>query len=128
MNLLGVGFIERFNFILGYQKGDKVVMKEDLYLQPRKIASKPNDFVYCPSKGFEVGYLEDGAVVTFLEVNGEANRKGLEIGDKVLDIDNGIVSLSADSINNGSVTSYIRKEKIIRLKIERNNIKIDLEI
>jgi hypothetical protein len=128
-NLLGVGFIERFNFTLGYQKGNKkIVAKEDLYLQLRRTASKFNDFVYCPSKGFDVEYSEDGAVVSFLEINGEASRKGLKIGDKVLEINHGAVCLSADSIKLGKVTLHINNCNELELKIKRNNKTVYMNI
>lgn len=128
-NLLGVGFIERFNFMLGYQKGNKkIVAKEDLYLQLRRTASKSNDFMYCPSKGFDVEYSEDGAVVSFLEINGEASRKGLKIGDKVLEINHGAVCLSADSIKLGKVTLHINNCNELELKIKKNNKTVYMNI
>lgn len=127
MKLLGVGFIERFNFILGYEKRENIVT-ENLYLQPRKTVSKSNDFVYCPSKGFDVEYTDNAIIVSMLEVNGEAHRKGLRIGDKILDIDNGVVSLNANSFKNGLVSTYIRKKGAIRLRVERSGKKIDLKI
>ena len=116
-NLLGVRFIERFNFILGYQKKNDTSWQEDLYIQPRNLISGDDEFIFCPKIGFDVNVLGKEVFVTLLRIDKGGNK--LKVGDKVVEINNGEVSINIDSVASGNVTSYLQHQEKIRMKIDK---------
>lgn len=125
-NLLGVRFIERFNFILGYQKKNDTSWQEDLYIQPRNLISGDDEFIFCPKIGFDVNVLGKEVFVTLLRIDKGGNK--LKVGDKVVEINNGEVSINTDSVASGNVTSYLQYQEKIRMKIERNGEILSIDI
>jgi hypothetical protein len=123
-NLLGAKFIQRFNFILGYQNLDDK-RSADLYIQPRIAFETLTNESNSPHLGFDIGYLGDELFVTLIEINGLAEKAGLKVMDKVTEIDNGAIDLAMESVASGKASAYISRKKTIQLKTERAKIIVE---
>lgn len=117
-NLIGVRFIEKLNFILGYQiQDDSSIYKEDLFVQLRKNANANKTLSMCPDIGFDINVLEDDIFVTLLKTGGKASEAGLRIGDRVIEIDD--INIDVNSVISGEVTSYLYTRQKIKIKVIR---------
>ena len=58
----------------------------------------------------------------------EKGGNKLKVGDKVVEINNGEVSINTDSVASGNVTSYLQHQEKISMKIERNGEILSIDI
>lgn len=120
-NLIGVRFSEKLNFILGYQfTVISSVLNEDLYIQKRKNKDMGKGWIVCPNIGFDLNILNGDVYLTMLKIGGKAEKVGLRIGDKILDIDSGAVKLDKNTVMSGITTSYLYKKQQIAVEVERS--------
>ena len=113
-NVAGNIFAGKINFILA--NGDLYIKKRtDGALQPIKDR--------LPSLGLRLNVRGNAVCVTALEINGQAEKAGLMLGDKVIAIDKGAIESDIMSVSSGRLESYIRQAKSLTLEIERNGEK-----
>ena len=110
-NVAGNIFAGKINFILA--NGDLYIKKRtDGALQPIKDR--------LPSLGLRLNVRGNAVCVTALEINGQAEKAGLMLGDKVIAVDKGAIESDIMSVSSGRLESYIRQAKSLTLEIERN--------
>lgn len=110
-NVAGNIFAGKINFILA--NGDLYIKKRtDGALQPIKDG--------LPSLGLRLNVRNNTICVTALEINGPAEKAGLMLGDKLIAVNNGAVSVSAMFVSNGKLEEYIQQANSLTLEIERN--------
>ena len=113
-NVAGNIFAGKINFILA--NGDLYIKKRtDGALQPIKDR--------LPSLGLRLNVRGNAVCVTALEINGQAEKAGLMLGDKVIAVDKGAIESDIMSVSSGRLESYIRQAKSLTLEIERNGEK-----
>ena len=113
-NVAGNIFAGKINFILA--NGDLYIKKRtDGALQPIKDG--------LPSLGLRLNVRNNTICVTALEINGQAEKAGLMLGDKVIAVDKGAIESDIMSVSSGRLESYIRQAKSLTLEIERNGEK-----
>lgn len=110
-NVAGNIFAGKINFILA--NGDLYIKKRtDGALQPIKDG--------LPSLGLRLNVRNNTICITALEINGPAEKAGLMLGDKLIAVNNGAVSVSAMFVSNGKLEEYIQQANSLTLEIERN--------
>lgn len=122
-NLVGVGVMKRFNFILAYQD-------EKLYLKPITSAEAAID---TTSKAYELTQLKKGVsfgehkgtiIVDRLRKTGLAEQGGLCIGDVVL-VFNGVAVDTAQTVrlceSLKQLNVYARETAPLRLRLRRSS-------
>ena len=110
-NVAGNIFAGKINFILA--NGDLYIKKRtDGALQPIKDG--------LPSLGLRLNVRNNTICVTALEINGPAEKAGLMLGDKLIAVNNGAVSVNAMFVSNGKLEEYIQQANSLTLEIERN--------
>lgn len=113
-NVAGNIFAGKINFILA--NGDLYIKKRtDGALQPIKDG--------LPSLGLRLNVRNNTICVTALEINGQAEKAGLMLGDKVIAVDKGSIESDIMSVSSGKLESYIRQAESLTLEIERNGEK-----
>lgn len=127
-NLIGVKFIERFNFILSYQNPQGGPRSSDLYIQSRK--TNPIHINNCSHSnfGFEIGILGDILQVTSIEIGGKAQNTGLKVKDRIIDIDRNSIHLDEDYVLSGKINKYLYNKDSIFIKVQRDNKIIEYKI
>lgn len=109
-NVAGNIFAGKLNFILA---------GEDLYIKQRTDII-PTDQAKLSVLGLRLNLRGDAVFVTALEINGLAETAGLKLGDKVIAVNNGAVSIDEMSVSNGKLERYIQQADSLSLEIERN--------
>lgn len=109
-NVAGNIFAGKLNFILA---------GEDLYIKQRTDII-PTDQAKLSVLGLRLNLRGDAVFVTALEINGLAETAGLMLGDKVIAVDNGAVSIDEMSVSSGKLERYIQQADSLILEIERN--------
>lgn len=109
-NVAGNIFAGKLNFILA---------GEDLYIKQRTDII-PTDQAKLSVLGLRLNLRSNAVCVTALEINGLAETAGLVLGDKVIAVDNGAVSIDEMSVSSGKLERYIQKADSLTLEIERN--------
>lgn len=127
-NLIGVRFIEQFNFILGYQKSKEGPRSSNLYIQPRKINLIDTNNYSRSNFGFEIGLLNGTLQVTSIEIGGKAEQTGLKVKDKVIDIDQNSIHLDEEYVLSGQINNYLCSKSSILIKVKRDNKIIEYKI
>lgn len=127
-NLIGVRFIEQFNFILGYQKPKEGPRSSNLYIQPRKINLIGTNNCSRSNFGFEIGLLNGTLQVTSIEIGGKAEQTGLKVKDRVIDIDQNSIHLDEEYVLSGQINNYLCNKSSILIKVKRDNKIIEYKI
>lgn len=109
-NVAGNIFAGKLNFILA---------GEDLYIKQRTDII-PTDQAKLSVLGLRLNLRSNAVCVTALEINGLAETAGLVLGDKVIAVDNGAVSIDEMSVSSGKLERYIQQADSLTLEIERN--------
>lgn len=109
-NVAGNIFAGKMNFILA---------GEDLYLKQR-VDTIPTNQAKLSVLGLSLNLRGNAVCVTALEINGLAETAGLKLGDKVITVDNGAISVDAMSVSSGKLERYIQQADSLTLEIERN--------
>lgn len=109
-NVAGNIFAGKMNFILA---------GEDLYLKQR-VDTIPTNQAKLSVLGLRLNLRGNAVCVTALEINGLAEIAGLVLGDKVIAVDNGAVSIDEMSVSSGKLERYIQQADSLTLEIERN--------
>lgn len=109
-NVAGNIFAGKMNFILA---------GEDLYIKQR-VDTIPTNQAKLSVLGLSLNLRGNAVCVTALEINGLAETAGLKLGDKVIAVDNGAISVDAMSVSSGKLESYIQQADSLTLEIERN--------
>ena len=109
-NVAGNIFAGKMNFILA---------GEDLYIKQRTDIV-PTDQAQLSVLGLRLNLRSNAVCVTALEINGLAETAGLVLGDKVIAVDNGAVSIDEMSVSSGKLERYIQQADSLTLEIERN--------
>lgn len=109
-NVAGNIFAGKLNFILA---------GEDLYIKQRTDII-PTDQAKLSVLGLRLNLRSNAVCVTALEINGLAETAGLMLGDKVIAVDNGAVSIDEMSVSSGKLERYIQQADSLILEIERN--------
>lgn len=109
-NVAGNIFAGKMNFILA---------GEDLYIKQR-VDTIPTNQAKLSVLGLSLNLRGNAVCVTALEINGLAETAGLKLGDKVIAVDNGAISVDAMSVSNGKLERYIQQVDRLTLEIERN--------
>lgn len=109
-NVAGNIFAGKLNFIL---------VGEDLYIKQRTDIV-PTDQAQLSVLGLRLNLRGNAVCVTALEINGLAETAGLMLGDKVIAVDNGAVSIDEMSVSSGKLERYIQQADSLTLEIERN--------
>lgn len=109
-NVAGNIFAGKLNFILA---------GEDLYIKQRTDIV-PTDQAQLSVLGLRLNLRSNAVCVTALEINGLAETAGLVLGDKVIAVDNGAVSIDEMSVSSGKLERYIQQADSLTLEIERN--------
>lgn len=65
--------------------------------------------------------MDDKLLVTLLKIGGKADKAGLKIGDKVLDINDHDVMLDSETVFTGNLFTYLEKQKQVLIKVKRND-------
>lgn len=117
-NLIGVEFAEKFNFILGYQKTENFY-SADLLIQPRINLESIKSNTDNQDFGFNIRILDGELLVTSITIDGLAEKAGIKLKDRVIEIDNGAVDLNMQFVKFGLVKNYIADKDRITLKVER---------
>lgn len=123
-NMIGVEFMSKLNFILSYQLTDNFTHSsrhEDLYISPRITQDSLTVETIKPNLDFDVDFVDDKLLVTLLKIGGKADKAGLKIGDKVLDINDHDVMLDSETVFTGNLFTYLEKQKQVLIKVERND-------
>ena len=81
--------MSRFNLILSDQR------TEDLYIQLRKDLD------------LDIDQLGGDPLVTFVEIGGKAERAGVKIKDKVVEIEGGAIGLDPVKVISGQIGAYL---------------------
>jgi len=127
-NLIGVKFIGRFNFILGYQLTESAGRSADLFIQLREKSSSPVSNTNSSNLGFDINPLNGNLFVTSLEIGGKAENAGLRIKDTVIGIDNGAINLSPETVLSGQVANHLSRKDTVTIKVKRDNEIIEYTI
>lgn len=109
-NVAGNIFAGKMNFILA---------GEDLYLKQR-VDTIPTNQAKLSVLGLSLNLRGNAVCVTALEINGPAETAGLKLGDKVIAVDNGAISVDAMSVSSGKLERYVQQADSLTLEIERN--------
>ena len=109
-NVAGNLFAGKMNFILA---------GENLYIKQR-TNTLLNDCNGFPALGLGINIRNGSICITALEINGPAEKSGLMLGDKVIAVNNGTVSVNAMSVSNGKLEKYVQQTNSLTLEIERN--------
>ena len=109
-NVAGNIFAGKLNFILA---------GEDLYIKQRTDII-PTDQAKLSVLGLRLNLRGNAVCVTALEINGLAETAGLVLGDKVIAVDDGAVSIDEMSVSSGKLERYIQQADSLTLEIERN--------
>lgn len=123
-NMIGVEFMSKLNFILSYQLTDNFTHSsryEDLYISQRITQDSLTVETIKPNLDFDVDIVDDKLLVTLLKIGGKADKAGLKIGDKVLDINGHDVMLDPQTVFTGNLFIYLEKQKKVLIKVERND-------
>ena len=107
-------FAGKINFILA---------NSDLYIKKRTDGALQPIKDRLPSRGLRLNVRGNAVCVTALEINGQAEKAGLMLGDKVIAVDKGAIESDIMSVSSGRLESYIRQAKSLTLEIERNGEK-----
>lgn len=113
-NLIGAKFMSRFNFILSYRR------TEDLYIQLRKDFPDRAIRPIYPDLGLDIDQLGGEPLVTFVEIGGKAEKAGVKIKDKVVEIDGGAIGLYPEKVISGETSAYLSGRQSVCLKVERD--------
>jgi hypothetical protein len=113
-NLIGAKFMYRFNFVLAYNCYKKEISSEHLFIQPVKNFNSLTFDPYVNKFGFQVRKIEDGLIISGIEMNSSADSIGLKIGDRIYRIDDIV-------FDNASNNNYISDKDTINIKIIRKN-------
>lgn len=109
-NVAGNIFAGKMNFILA---------GENLYIKQHSDTLL-NDFNGFPALGLGINIRNGSICITALEINGPAEKSGLMLGDKVIAVNNGAVSVDAMFVSNGKLEKYIQQANSLTIEIERN--------
>ena len=109
-NVAGNIFAGKMNFILA---------GEDLYIKQR-VDTIPTNQAKLSVLGLSLNLRGNAVCVTALEINGLAETVGLKLGDKLIAVDNGAISVDAMSVSSGKLERYIQQADNLTLEIERN--------
>jgi hypothetical protein len=122
-NIIGVKLANRFNFVLAYneKKGNK--RENNLYLQPRNNFQYFESAPYCSEFGFHIEKSESGFIVKRIEAGGLADKAGIGIKDKIVNIDQGNFDMDVDSLD-----FYLSDKQSVNLAIEKNGEIINIEL
>lgn len=121
-NLIGAKFMTRFDFVLSYRR------TEDLYIRLRKdfpaVANRP---IY-PDLGLDIDQLGGESLVTFVEIDGKAEKAGVKIKDKVIEIDGRAIGLVPEKVLSGETSAYLSGRQSVCLKVERDGKILEITI
>lgn len=112
-NVAGQNFIGKINFVL---------VNHDLYVQQRTDTVSNYDSSFS-ELGLNINIREENICITSLEINGKAEKAGLKLGDKVISIEQGKVSIDNLSVQNGELEKHLQKAACLTFEIERNGVK-----
>lgn len=110
-NVAGNIFAGKINFILA---------NGDLYIKQRTDGAHQVIQDGLSPLGLRLNVRNNAVCVTALEINGQAEKAGLMLGDKVIAVDKGAIEFDIMSVSSGRLESYIRQAKSLTLEIERN--------
>lgn len=96
-----------------------ILAGEDLYIKQR-VDTIPTNQAKLSVLGLSLNLRGNAICVTALEINGLAETVGLKLGDKVIAVDNGSISVDAMSVSSGKLERYIQQADSLTLEIERN--------
>lgn len=123
-NLIGVELANRFNFVLAYNEKKNNKREDNIYLQPRNNFQNFESIPYCSKFGFDIGNLENRFFVKRIEIGGLADKAGIRIKDKIVNIDHGNFNLNdVDSLD-----FYLSDKQSVSLSIEKNGEIINIEL
>jgi len=127
-NLIGAGFIGRFNFILGYCQTESGGRSADLFIQPSSKNFFSTSTTDTSNLGFDINPLNGNLLITSLEIGGKAENAGLRVKDSVVEINNGVIDLSIKSVLSGQVANYLSHNQNMTIKVRRNDEIIEYTI
>ena len=116
--MIGVKFANRFNFVLAYNENNNNRIENNLYLQPRNNFQRFESTPYCSKLGFDIEISESGFIVKRIEIGGLADKAGLKVKDKVLDI-NGEVCLDKVPFDEDDLNKCIADKGQVVIKVDR---------
>ncbi|OAV66005.1 hypothetical protein Barb6_02702 [Bacteroidales bacterium Barb6] len=109
-NYIGVEFMRRFNFILMYNDG-KYMRQEHLYIKPVHTIDSEKSDPYISKFGLNIGRRGDKAMIVSLIENG-TEESFLQLGDEILDVDNGAFDLSTENMTKNFISYSIKKDSV----------------
>lgn len=115
-NLIGAELMNRFNFVLAYNKKMYNRLTDDLYIQPRKDFQDFKSEPYGPDFGFFLGKVENEFIIKGIEVEGLAHKAGIGIRDKIVSIDHGKFDLN----DYKQLDLYLEDKETVILEIEKS--------
>ncbi|MDR3141277.1 MAG: PDZ domain-containing protein [Tannerellaceae bacterium] len=120
-NLIGAKIMHRFNFILAYSYYKKETSSEHLFIQSVKNFNSLTFEPYVNKFGFQIRKIEDGLIISHIEIGGMAEIAGLKIRDKVLSVDNKRFDTKTESNKEEDFFTYLANKNKTEILIERNN-------
>ncbi|OAV75880.1 hypothetical protein Barb7_00460 [Bacteroidales bacterium Barb7] len=110
-NYIGAEFMRKFNFILMYNERKNHIKQNHLYIKPvHTIDSKKSD-PYISKFGFDIGRRRDKTMIISLIENG-TEESFLQLGDEILDVDNGAFDLSTENMTKNFISYSIKKDSV----------------
>jgi hypothetical protein len=122
-NVIGVAVANRFNFVMAYNEKKNERIENNLYLQPRNNFQHFESIPYCSKFGFYIGKLKNEFIVKRIEIGGLADKAGINVNDKIINIDQGDFDLN--DVEN-RLNFYLSDKQSVNLTIEKNGKTIDV--
>ena len=123
-NLIGVEFMNRFNFVLAYNEKINNRIANNLYIRPRNNFQDFKSNPYCSDFGFFIGKFGDDFIIRGIEIGGLAFKAGIDVKDKIVSIDHGNFDLN-DFKN---IDLYLYDSESVILKIIKKGQIIDINL
>ncbi|GHT53585.1 hypothetical protein FACS189451_05570 [Bacteroidia bacterium] len=115
-NLIGVELANRFNFVLAYNEKKNNRIENNLYLQQRNDFQHFKSTPYCSDFGFDIKKSDTKFIVKRIEIGGLAEKAGISVKDKIVNIDYGNFDLNDEK----QLDFYLSDKKSVNLEIEKN--------
>ena len=111
-NLIGIGFIKNYNWIIDYKESS-------IYIQQRKTDITENINYPLEYLGITFSFNTNSVVVRTLSMSGRAEKAGFKVGDKVLSINNINISNIPICKRNYQIKEIIKEKNEMKIIVER---------